>query len=274
MPQPKRPGLWELFLQWQEASILVVAVLLIGYFEVGQPRLPAVRRQPGEPVAVHRTRGDHRLRRDHADDHGRDRPVRRHGLRHGAVHHALCRGCGRAGAARAGGGRRGGGVGGAAERAGDREAGGAVLRHHARHAVPGQWLHVDDLGRHAGRTAGRGGARPGDGSMGLQRDPLGARYRGGHARRAAAYALGAAHHGRRRQPDRRGGGRHRCRSAEDRQFRAVWRAGGADRDAGGVSDLLDRSAGGRQPDHVPGGGAGGDRRHARWPAGRERSSAG
>ncbi len=33
MPQPKRPGLWELFLQWQEASILVVAVLLIGYFE-------------------------------------------------------------------------------------------------------------------------------------------------------------------------------------------------------------------------------------------------
>jgi simple sugar transport system permease protein len=33
MPRPKRGGLWELFLQWQEASILVVAVLLIGYFE-------------------------------------------------------------------------------------------------------------------------------------------------------------------------------------------------------------------------------------------------
>jgi len=33
MPRPQRSGLWELFLQWQEASILVVAVLLIGYFE-------------------------------------------------------------------------------------------------------------------------------------------------------------------------------------------------------------------------------------------------
>jgi len=33
MPRPKRGGLWELFLQWREASILVVAVLLIGYFE-------------------------------------------------------------------------------------------------------------------------------------------------------------------------------------------------------------------------------------------------
>jgi simple sugar transport system permease protein len=33
MPLPKRGGLWALFLQWQEASILVVAVLLIGYFE-------------------------------------------------------------------------------------------------------------------------------------------------------------------------------------------------------------------------------------------------
>jgi simple sugar transport system permease protein len=32
-PGPKRSGLWELFLQWQETSILVVAVLLIGYFE-------------------------------------------------------------------------------------------------------------------------------------------------------------------------------------------------------------------------------------------------
>src|SRR5271169_5558383 len=34
MPGPKRSGLWELFLQWQEASILVVAMLLIGYFEL------------------------------------------------------------------------------------------------------------------------------------------------------------------------------------------------------------------------------------------------
>jgi simple sugar transport system permease protein len=33
MPRPKRGRLWELFLQWREASILVVAVLLIGYFE-------------------------------------------------------------------------------------------------------------------------------------------------------------------------------------------------------------------------------------------------
>ena len=33
MPAQKRSGLWELFLQWQEASILLVAVLLIGYFE-------------------------------------------------------------------------------------------------------------------------------------------------------------------------------------------------------------------------------------------------
>jgi simple sugar transport system permease protein len=33
MPRPKRAGSWELFLRWQEASILVVAVLLIGYFE-------------------------------------------------------------------------------------------------------------------------------------------------------------------------------------------------------------------------------------------------
>jgi simple sugar transport system permease protein len=33
MPGPKRAGPWELFLQWQETSILIVAVLLIGYFE-------------------------------------------------------------------------------------------------------------------------------------------------------------------------------------------------------------------------------------------------
>jgi simple sugar transport system permease protein len=33
MPRAQRSRLWELFLQWREASILVVAVLLIGYFE-------------------------------------------------------------------------------------------------------------------------------------------------------------------------------------------------------------------------------------------------
>ena len=47
------------------------------------------RRQPAEPVAVHRAVDDHRVRRDHAADLRRDRSLGRAGVRARAVHHAL-----------------------------------------------------------------------------------------------------------------------------------------------------------------------------------------
>ncbi len=89
MPTRRRTGLRELFLQWQEASILVVAVLLIAYFEsantnflltsaslqnLSQYIAPAAIIACGE-IMLH--------------DHGGNRSFRRHGLRPGAVRHAF-----------------------------------------------------------------------------------------------------------------------------------------------------------------------------------------
>ena len=50
----------------------------------------------------------------------------------------------------------------------------ALLRHHARHAVPGQRDHADHLARHAGLAAGQPRLRADHGRLGLQRDHLGA----------------------------------------------------------------------------------------------------
>src|SRR5579859_1676257 len=95
---------------------------------------------------------------------------------------------------------------------------------------------------------------------------MGAAGRGRAACGVTAYALGAAHDRLWRQRDRCAGSRHPCHAAEDWQFRAVQRAGGVDRLPGSIPHRLDRSAGGGQPDHVPGGCGGRYRWYAadRW----------
>ena len=80
--------------------------------------------------------------------------------------------------------------------------------------------HAHDFARLSGEYRRQPALDRDHGRMGLFRDRLGVRHRRADAHRAAPHALGSAYHRDRRQYRRRGRGRHRDQSHQDRQFRA------------------------------------------------------